>query len=107
VKINLVEVAESAAYLLAGLADADTDSWGLVQKRICGIFGDCEGAEICDAAKVGSRTGDLSDVEQMILDQLLTRVESTFELRALMTELNIPALDRHAVNGGTVVLGRS
>ncbi|HEY1486378.1 MAG TPA: hypothetical protein VGF84_09745, partial [Micromonosporaceae bacterium] len=56
--------------------------------RIGGIFGDCEGVQICDAAETGSRTGKLSTVEQMVLDQMLTRVESTFELRALMTELS-------------------
>ena len=104
-KINLVEVAESAAFLLAGLADAD--SWSLVRMRIGGIFGDCEGAEICDAAEIASRTGKLSDVERKVLDQLLTRVESTFELRALMAELTMPVLERHVASGGTAVLGRS
>jgi hypothetical protein len=104
-KINLVDVAESAAVLLAGLTG--TDSWSLVRMRICGIFGDCEGVEICDAAEIGSRTGKLSTVEQIVLGQLMTRVESTFELRALMTELSVLAPNRNTADSGPVVVGRS
>jgi hypothetical protein len=87
VKIYLVDVAKSGAYLLAGLAE--TDGWAEVRMRICEIFGDVEGGDICDASEVASRTGKLSSVRQQILNQLMTRRESTFELRALMSELTL------------------
>jgi hypothetical protein len=102
-RINLVEVAESAAYLLAGLAG--TDDWPEIRIRISVIFGDVEGGAICDASASAARTGRLAQTEELILNQLLTRVESTFELRRLMNELSIRALRERPI-GDTVAMPR-